>query len=494
MAGCGMMTHTSVMSTILNLQATKAAVAASNTTGYKAIVCLFLFGGNDSYNMLAPRNNASSPNANEYDDYSAVRGGYDDGTNNPGGLALLESSLLPINNPLNATNRSFGLHPGLGHDARFEYDANNNLIENDNGLNGGVAKLYQDEKLSFIANVGSLIAPTSRSDYNNQSNLPLGLFSHADLQRHWMTGAPHTRSQITGWGGRLADLFESTNLNPTVSMNISLNGVNLLQTGGSVVPYAIGQNGATQVSYYNTGNRQNRMFKKYVDSMLDQTYSNLLQKSFAESHRGSIDAAIDFNAQTNNVQLTTTFDPDSLSQRFKKIAQVIGASSGLQQTRQVFFVSLGGFDNHAGLITAQNNLMPQISRALSSFYAATEELGCANDVLTFTASDFARTLGTNGQGSDHAWGACHCVMGGSVQGGRMFGDYPTSLLNPIDAEFGNLNLGRGRLIPTTAVDQMAAEIAMWFGVDNATDLKTVLPNIESFYQYDANTPPMGFVL
>ena len=178
----------------------------------------------------------------------------------------------------------------------------------------------------------------------------------------------------------------------------------------------------------------------------------------------------------------------------KKIAQVIGASSDLQQTRQGFLVSLGGFDNHAGLLGAQDNLLPQVSRALISFYDATVELNCQNDVLTFTASDFARTLGTNGQGSDHAWGSVQCVMGGALNGGRMFGDFPLSLASPIHSDFGNLNLGRGRLIPTTSVDQMAAEMAMWFGVNHAADLQTVLPNIESFYQYDPNTPPLGFIL
>lgn len=493
-ASCGMMTHTSVMSTILNLQATKAAAATADTSGYKALVCLFLFGGNDAYNMLVPRNSASSSNANEYDDYASARGGYDDGNNNEGGLALRESDLLAINNPLNAMDRSFGLHPGFGHSART-YDDNGNLVDDGNKeLEGGIAKLYQDGKVSFLANVGSLIEPTTRADYNNQANLPLGLFSHADLQRHWMTGAPHTRSQITGWGGRMSDLLQSSNLNPSVSMNISLGGVNMFQTGGSVIPYAIGQNGATQVSYYNNSNIQNRMFKKYVDSMLDQTYSDLLAKSFAESHRGSIDAAIDFNTQVNKVTLDTNFDPDSLSQRMKRIAQVIGASSDLNQSRQVFFVSIGGFDNHSNLLGAQENLLPQVSRALKSFYDATVELNCQDDVLTFTASDFGRTLGTNGQGSDHAWGAVQCLMGGGLKGGRMFGDFPLSLKDPIHPDVGNLNLGRGRLIPTTSVDEMAAEMAMWFGVNNAADLKTVLPNIESFYQYNANTPPLGFIL
>lgn len=486
-AGCGMMTQTALVSTLLNLQATKAAVAAGGGgSGYKAMVCLFLYGGNDSFNMLVPRNNSSSSNPTEYDHYASARGGYDDGNNNPGGMALQESDLLPINDPINLSGRSFGLHPGLGHDARDETSTDVN-----NGVNGGVAKLYNDGNLSFVANIGSLVEPTNRIDYDNRSNLPLGLFSHADLQRHWMTGAPHTRSQITGWGGRMADLLASTNQNPNVSMNVSINGVNMFQNGDNVTPYIIGQNGATEVSYYNNNSRQNRIFKKSVDNILNQTYSNLLAKTFSATNRNSVDAAIDFNSKVNNIAINTKFDPDTLSQRFKKIAQVIGASGPLQQSRQVFFISLGGFDNHANLIEAQGSLMPQISRALGSFYGALTELNCEDDVVTFSASDFARTLGTNGQGSDHAWGGQQLVMGGGIDGGKIFGDFPLSLTNPIDPTNGNLDLGRGRLIPTTSVDELAAELAMWFGVDNAADLELVLPNIGSFYSYNAGSPPLG---
>ena len=486
-AGCGMMTQTALVSTLLNLQATKAAVAAGGGgSGYKAMVCLFLYGGNDSFNMLVPRNNPSSSNPTEYDHYASARGGYDDGNNNPGGMALQESDLLPINDPTNLSGRSFGLHPGLGHDARDETSTDVN-----NGVNGGVAKLYNDGNLSFVANIGSLVEPTNRIDYDNRSNLPLGLFSHADLQRHWMTGAPHTRSQITGWGGRMADLLASTNQNPNVSMNVSINGVNMFQNGDNVTPYIIGQNGATEVSYYNNNSRQNRIFRKSVDNILNQTYSNLLAKTFSATNRNSVDAAIDFNAKVNNIAINTKFDLDTLSQRFKKIAQVIGASGPLQQSRQVFFISLGGFDNHANLIEAQGGLMPQISRALGSFYGALTELNCEDDVVTFSASDFARTLGTNGQGSDHAWGGQQLVMGGGIDGGKIFGDFPLSLTNPIDPTNGNLDLGRGRLIPTTSVDELAAELAMWFGVDNAADLELVLPNIGSFYSYNAGSPPLG---
>ena len=158
----------------------------------------------------------------------------------------------------------------------------------------------------------------------------------------------------------MADLLASTNQNPNVSMNVSINGVNMFQNGNNVTPYIIGQNGATEVTYYNENNMQNRMFKKNMDNILNQTYSNLLAKTFAETNRNSIDAAIDFNDKVDNVTINTKFDPESLSQRFKKIAQVIGASGTLQQSRQVFFISLGGFDNHADLLSAQNGLMPQI--------------------------------------------------------------------------------------------------------------------------------------
>ncbi|MFK8113359.1 MAG: DUF1501 domain-containing protein [Rubripirellula sp.] len=487
--GCGAMsTHVSVMSTLMNLQATKAVMADQGATDYKALVCLFLLGGNDSYNMLIPRNSAAAANPNEYDDYASARGGVDDmlgnSNSNTGGLALAEADLLAINDPTNLSGRSFGLHPGMGVDAT-----------GNQGLNGGVAKLYNDGNLAFMANIGSLVEPTTRAEYNNRSNLPLGLFSHADLQRHWMTGAPHTRSQITGWGGRLSDLFQGTNQNPAVSMNISLSGANIYQSGQDVFPYAIGTGGATQVSYYQTNNLQNRMFKKQMDSMLAQTYSDLLAKSFADTHRLSLDAAVEFNNQVNAVNLTTVFDQgDTLSRQMEKIAQVIAAAPQLQQTRQVFFVTIGGWDNHTNLLPAQDTNLPRVSRALKSFYDATVELGCQDDVVTFTASDFARTLGTNGQGSDHAWGGNHIVMGGGIDGGKIYGEFPESVApgQASHSVFGNLDLGRGRMIPTTSVDEMAAELAMWFGVNSAANLEVILPNIGSFYQYNAGSPPIGF--
>ena len=488
-AGCGMMTNTSLLATLLNLQATKALAAGNTGTGgYKAMVCLFMFGGNDSYNMLAPRD--GTPTSGEYGDYHTVRGGYDDGMSNPGGLALEQSSLLPIAGP---NGRGFGVHPGMP-----EVQQLYNATHTDSRFHN---------KLAFIANVGSLNRPITRSEYNanTQGARPLGLFSHADHQKHWMTGLPNTRSQVTGWGGKMADLLLSTNANPFVSMNISTNGVNLFQAGDTVVPYTIGtgasatgNNPATIVTDYfsdisQTTNIQNKIFSRNVDSIMGQTYSNLLSQSIANTNRGSIDAAIEFNNAVNSITLNTTFDNSSLGRRMRVIAKVIGAQSALGQSRQVFFVSRGGFDNHAGLITAQQNSLPDISRAIGSFYEAMVELGVENDVTLFTSSDFARTLGTNGQGSDHAWGGCQIVCGGCVDGGKIYGSYPGSLLNPTDSFVGNLNLGRGRMIPTTSVDQMAAELAMWFGISNS-DLPTILPQIREWHSASATGSPLGMFL
>ncbi|QEG00509.1 hypothetical protein Mal15_45790 [Stieleria maiorica] len=482
--GCGLMTNTSLMATLLNLQATKSLMAAeTNPTGYKAIVCLFLLGGNDSYNMLAPYDGTAT--SGEYGNYVSVRGGIHDPENNPGGLALDQSTLVPILGP---DSRNFGLHPGMASQA---YDDPQPDPLPDPSTTG-VAGLYNTGKLSFVANVGSLVEPTTRAQYNARAGLPLGLFSHADLQRHWQTGFPQSRSQITGWGGRMADLLQSTNSNPTVSMNISVNGMNLFQTGSDVIPYAIGTGGATKVNgYAGSLGRQDRMNSRAINNILDQTYNDLIAKSFAETNRNSAEAALQFNDATDAVTIDTPFANENPSNQLKMVAKVIGARQALGQTRQIFFVTNGGWDNHSGLIGAQQTNLAEVSRAIRSFYDATVELGIQNDVALFTASDFARTLGSNGQGSDHAWGGNQIVAGGSVDGGKLFGKYPTDLLNPVDSFAGSLNLGRGRLIPTTSVDEFAADLAMWFGVGNNQDLVDVIPNIRSFFSAGSTAGPLG---
>lgn len=507
--GCSMMSGVSMMSTYLTLQATKAAASDVNPTDYKALVCLFLLGGNDSYNMLTPfdgsadgdvtgteeANTPPPPNvAGEYGGYYMIRGGYNDGTINPGGLALSKANLTQISDP--DSGRNFGLHPSMSAEQGVDPAA----AGYDPGQHG-VAKLYNDGNLSFVCNVGSLLERTDMSAYNARTNLPLGLYSHADLTRHWQTGVPDTRSQLTGWGGRVADILTQSNANPTVSSNISIGGVNVFQTGGNVIPYTIGTGGATVVSNYytdyatnNRRNYQDRIFSHMVDHTVNQSYSNnLMAQALAGQNKNSIDAAIGFNAATNAVSLTTDFSTDSLSNKFKKIAQVVGAASTLGQKRQIFFITDGGWDNHNNVMAAQPTNLAEVSRAMKSFYDATVELGVQDQVTTFSASEFARTLTTNGQGSDHGWGGNQMVMGGAVDGGKMKGFVPSGQ-NGAYVNFEDLstiNVGRGRLIPTTAVDEMAADLAMWFGISNGPDLELVLPTIRRFFTTGGASGPLG---
>ncbi|MEM7475792.1 MAG: DUF1501 domain-containing protein [Planctomycetota bacterium] len=448
--GCAALSSTSLLSTLVNLKMTNTAVAASggDLSGYKALVCVFFLGGYDSYNVLAPYETA------EYNDYASAR------TN----LALPREDLLEISD---RSGRSFGVHPGMGE----------------------VRDMYNSNNLAFVANVGSLIEPTNPNNYNDVAK-PLGLYSHSDLIQHWQTCVPQSRSQVTGWGGRMADMLTDTvNQNPSIAMNIALGALNTFETGSSVVPYVVQQSGATALSGYgSTGTGLNGLYTKFTDDMLGQQYGDLLEKSFAETRRLSIDGAIGFNSATNSVTLNTEFPDTSLANNLKMVARTIGAADTLQQSRQIFFVSIGGWDHHDEVINRQAGMLPMVSQALKAFYDATVELGVAADVTTFTASDFARTLSSNGNGSDHAWGGNHMVMGGSVSGGQVYGDYPASLAlgNPLDQ-------GRGRLIPSTSVDEYNADLACWFGVENNAELEDILPNIRNFHPAGEGPPPVGFM-
>lgn len=456
--GCAALTSTSLLSTLLNLQLTKSVMAdVPSVDGYRGLVCFFLFGGIDAGNILIPNDTTG------YADYATVRGN----------LAIDQGTLLSITD---SSGREFGLHPNLS-DMKDLYDAGD---------------------LAFVANVGSLIEPTDLQQYQNKSvPLPLGLYSHNDQQRHWQTSVPQSRTQITGWAGRMADcLTDASNMNPAVSMNIALNSLNIMQTGVDVIPYIVGNSGATTLSTYGGGNTQSRILTRVTDSLLDQTYSDLLEKTHAGTRRLAIDGAIEFNNATSAVNLTTVFPTSSIGQQLQMVAKTIGARNTLGQSRQIFFVSRGGWDMHAGLITGQQNLLPEIAAAMKAFNSAMIELGVHNDVVLFSASDFGRTLTSNGQGSDHGWGNNQWVMGGGVSGGDVYGAsrlggepaFPASLApgNPLDT-------GRGRLVPRTAVDEMVTDLSLWFGVPNDSNLEMILPNIREFYSYGASTPPIGFM-
>ena len=448
--GCAALSSTSLLSTLVNLKLTNTAMAAESgdLTGYKALVCVFLLGGYDSYNVLAPYEQS------EYDDYQSAR------TN----LSLPREQLLQISD---RSGRSFGIHPGMPE----------------------MRDLYNSGQLAFVSNVGSLVEPVDPNNYN-ASRKPLGLYSHSDLIQHWQTSIPQTRSQVTGWGGRMADMItDQVNQNPSIAMNIALGALNTFETGSQVVPYVVQRSGATVLNGYGaTGTGLNGIYTRFTDDVLSQQYGDLLEKSYAGIRRSSIDGALSFNNATNAVTLNTQFPDTTLAQNLQMVAKAIGARTALQQSRQIFFVSLGGWDHHDEVINRQAGMLPMVSQALKAFYDALVELNISDSVTTFTASDFARTLSSNGNGSDHAWGGNHMVMGGAVSGGQVYGDYPATL-----ALGNNLDTGRGRLIPTTSVDEYNAELACWFGIENNSSLEAILPNIRNFYASGASQPPVGFM-
>ena len=445
-ASCAAVGTTALFNTVLDLKMFNALAYPGED--YRALVCLFLSGGIDSFNVLVPTSDA------QYQEYATVRGD----------LALPQAALLPIT-PATSDGRTYGLHPGV--------------VE--------LQQLFAQQRMAFVANVGTLVEPTTLAQFRNGSvALPLGLFSHSDQQMHWQSSIPDQRSPI-GWAGRMADILETGNCNPNISMNISLSGMNIWQTGRVTNHYTITENGSEGLWDYGELSPGAVIRTQAVDGLLGLHYQHLFEKTFAARMRGAIDAHLDFSSAIANVPpLTTQFSNTGLSRKFRMIALTIAAREALCMKRQTFFIEVGGWDHHDEVILNQAAMLPVVSRALSEFQAALVELDVADQVTTFTASDFGRTLSSNGRGSDHAWGGNHMVMGGAVAGGDMYGRYPDLYLgSPLDT-------GRGRLIPTTSVDEYFADLALWFGVPES-DLPLILPNIGRFRSLPATTRAVGFM-
>lgn len=453
--GCASIGVTSLFSGITNLGLMNAAAAANRPlirpqNDYKALVCIMLQGGNDSFNMLVPRGTS------EYDEYASVRGN----------LALAQNDLLPIN-PTNISGQEFGLHPNLPN----------------------IQGIFEAGNAAFVSNVGALVEPTTVTDIVNETvNVPLGLFSHVDQRTHWQTCVPQNVNSL-GWGGRLADILYTNNANQDISMNISLDGVNFFQRGNIIKEYAISPtgngsillNGATDNGFHETLKRQT------LNNLLDQTYNNVLETAYANTIKDSNGNAFSFStAIATGTPITTPFENDSLSQKLLMVAKTIAARDILGVSNQTFFVEFSGFDTHADLINDHSSLLAQLDAAIGSFNGAMEELGLGNDVVGFTMSDFARKLSSNGDGADHAWGGNALVFGGAVDGQKIYGTYPALYLdNPLD-------LGGGRLVPTTSCDEYFAELALWFGASSA-DLDQIFPNINNFWTPTPNGGPLGFM-
>ncbi len=449
-ASCKAVGATALFSTLFNLKFANTLAAQSAPNDYRALVCLFLAGGNDSYNMLVP----SGPD--EYLQYQSIRAD----------LALPQADLLALNGAL-PDGRTLGVHPGMPE----------------------VQALYNSGELAFVSNVGTLVEPTTLETYRSgAADLPLGLFSHSDQIAHWQTSVPDTRS-TTGWAGRMADMLQASNAQQNVSMNISLSGNNLFQTGNQVTTFAVPRtnNGVWGIEGYGESGAYEQLITNAIDDMLDHTYLNLFEESYKDIVQNSIDANQEIQAALGAVpEPVTVFSDNNVSASFRMVANIIAARNELGMSRQTFFILFGGWDHHDEVLDNQGGMLPVVSSALNEFHDEMVLQGLNDQVTTFTSSDFGRTLTSNGRGSDHAWGGNHMVMGGAVNGNWTYGSYPELYANnPLDT-------GRGRLIPTTSVDEYFAELAMWFGVP-VSQLDQVLPNINRFYTPDANNKPIGFM-
>ncbi len=428
------------------------ATAAATQTDFKALVCLFLAGGNDANNLVIPTD------ATNYAAYAAGRGV----------LSLPQNAVLPIT-PKTSDGRTWGLHPAMPE----------------------LKSLFDQGKFALLANVGTLAYPLTQAQYNNGSvPRPLQLFSHNDQQVEWMSSIPD-KAFSSGWGGRVADLTNAFNANPRISMSITLNGQNSFQVGKSVAQYAVGTTGAIALTGSGTGTSVNGIRTAAMNDALAAQNANLFETAFAGITSNAIsNSALLSSVVTGTSPFATQFTglTSSLSQQLHMVARLVNAQETLGLKRQIYFVRIGGFDLHDNQVTLGNttsgahaNLFRDISQSLNAFNNALTSIGAQNQVTTFTASDFGRTYNTNGDGSDHGWGSHHFMLGGAVNGGDIYGKMPTFAIGGPD------DTGRGRWIPTTSVDEYAATLARWFGV-SATDLPVVFPNLGRF----AN-PNLGFM-
>ncbi|MEM7384211.1 MAG: DUF1501 domain-containing protein [Verrucomicrobiota bacterium] len=457
--------------TDLRLINSAAAQTTSGDDDYKALVCLFLNGGNDASNCIVPRGPA-------YTGYADTRGI----------LAIPESDLRPIDTT-GGDGRLWGLHPRLGSDV------------------SGVTtlhSLYESGKMALLGNVGTLVAPTNQAQYlSGGVEVPPQLFSHKDQQIHWQSSVPD-KPFSSGWGGRIADILHPGNIadGAEISMSISLAGTNNFLVGATdaAVQYRVTPAGAIGLNGYGFAKNDSGDYRnnaqgvrlRAFDEIMSQSRSNL----FEESYRGSVERARENQAflseALDGLELPADF-PDfpqtTLGDQLKMVANLLAVRDSLKHKRQVFFVQISGWDNHASLLPAHEQLLLELSEAVGAFYDATVSLGIDNQVTSFTNSDFGRTFSPNGSietaGADHGWGGHAFIVGGAVQGGQLYGTMPDlSLGGPDDT---NLNNARGRWIPTTSVDEYGATLARWFGLSE-TELEIVFPNLHRF-----DHPDLGFM-
>lgn len=448
--GCGALSATPLLGSLVHLGTATSAAAQSLPGGddYRALVCILLAGGNDSWNMIVPHE------AGEYADYAASRSD----------LALDRDALLRVSPA--GLDRDFGFHPSML----------------------GARDLFDAGRLAVVQNVGTLVERVTLADISSsRGSLPQGLYSHSDQIRQWQTSVPEDRDAL-GWGGRMADLLQGVNVGGQLAMGISLSGTNDFQAGQGTREFAIGPEGSTSIFGFGDTDPLQVIREGAVRGMVEARYQSLLAQAFADRMADGIrNDEVFRTAIAEAPGLLTPFGAGPLSQDLRMIAETISVRRALGMRRQTFFVLVGGWDHHDEVLTTQAPMLAGVSQALSEFDAALGELGVREEVTTFTISDFGRTLTSNGRGSDHGWGGNALVMGGSVRGGDFYGTPPPLYTGS------ELDTGRGRLIPTLSTDEYFAELALWFGVTPG-DLDAVLPNISRFTSPSLADPPVGFLL
>lgn len=415
---------------------------AQSSSDYKALVCVFLFGGNDANNTLIPFDTAG------YGNYSTIRGP----------LAIAQNQLLPLTPAPN-----FAVNPNLP----------------------DVQALFNNKNLAFVTNVGTLVEPTTKAQFQAGQGLPTNLFSHPDQQLEWQNASQSAATQ-SGWAGRIADTL-NTSYNPggLIPMITSVAGDTLFCNGSASTPVSVspGNLGGAACS---EGTTECTARQATAQALLSFDSGLTLVQADNTITNNAYDYAKLLTAAVSSVSPLKTVFPSNngLGAQLQQIAQIIQVRGALGVKRQIFFAGIGNFDTHSDQLTLQNGLLAGISPALAAFYNATTEMGVESSVTTFTMSDFSRTFQPNSNtGSDHAWGSHHMVMGGAVKGGALYGTFPTLALGGPDDSGSN-----GRWVPTTGSVQYAATLASWFGV-SSSQMATIFPNIGSF---GAN-PYLGFV-
>lgn len=498
-ASCAAVTSVPVLSTLLNLQLAGRVAAQGAPTDRKSLVCIFLSGGCDTYNVFVPTD------PERHAEYTASRSN----------LAHTTSALVPLDH--SDAGATYGLHPSC-----------TKLAELFNGI-GGDPTL---RRLSVVTNIGTLIERLeTKADFKNgHVPLPKALFSHRDQIEQWQTSVPQGQTVLSGWAGRAADILHATANNEQTGgyympMGFSLSGNSALLTGTSEGQFAITSNGALSfTSPLNSSggvpvlSAKNAALKKLMTpgTPVGETYRNLFQQSLAnttgnavergeefQSHFDTIESEnVDLSAVDNTIKTklnltgtTTTlgtvlnragFPNNSFGNNIRTAVKTIFIRDRLRLRRQTLFIEYGGWDHHGELLVNQAGMLDYLDDALYAYQLSLEALGLADSTLSFTSSDFGRTLRSNGQGTDHAWSGHQFVFGAPVAGGGIHGTFPSLAIDGPD------DIGRGgRLYPQLSVDEYIAELLQWFGI-TPTDMPTVLPNITNFYT-PSGTPPLGFL-